>query len=176
MAKRPRWRVVRHTTSGRPVEQKIYAESSAVSGIASWMQRRGVNRTVSRMDSRKYSYSFVVTFTYRFEGERRTYSGNLDVATKHPGTIEKQVEQATARRFRKNPGRMLKMRRGSFDIYQEAVTSLVVKQGAYLPGSEGWKHGSKKVKGGRVNKAGHYKRGYKVFRLGLVVERIRRRR
>lgn len=168
------WKTVRKTKAGRPVERTILRESSALSGVAAWLARRDINRKIGRFNSGKYSYTFTVTATYRFEGQRRIYKTALDVKSSHPGTQEKRVEASVAKAFRKNPGGVKHLTRGAFDIYQESVVNLIVKQGVYLPGSEGWLHGSKKVKGGR-RKKNVFKRGLKRLDIGLVIERIPRK-
>lgn len=177
--KSKRWKTVRKTKAGRKVEQITLKETSARLGVADWLARRGINRLVSKFRPEKYSYAFTVTATWRFEGKRRFYSARLEVKLRHPGTFEKKIEESVARAFRRNPGRISNLRRGTFDVYKEIIDNLVVKQGAYLPGSEGWKLSSKKVKGGRVGTGkknkGVFKRGLSVFKVGLEITRTRRK-
>lgn len=174
-----RWKLVRTTKAGRNVERMTIHETSARNGVADWVSRRKLNPLIARFNPEKYSYSFTVTSTWRFEGKRRIFKARLEVTVKHPGTLQKKIEGTVARAFRKNPGRIENLRRGTFDVYQEIVQNLIMRQGAYLPGSEGWKLSSKKVKGGRVGTGkknkGVYKRGLSVFKVGVEIERTRRK-
>lgn len=170
-SKGSRYRTVRETKAGRKVQEKIIRPTSALSGIGPWIRKAGVSREIARLDHKKYMVRTTIIYTYRFRGERRTYSGTLDV-TSAGGDPRKRVKHKDVETWRKNAKHFPRMNRGAFDVYKTVVHDLIVGQNAYLGGySKTIRKALRKRKGGPK-----YKREYARLEVGVVITRIERRK
>ncbi len=159
-----RYRVVRKTKKGRPVEVARTKFSSAKGGIAKWLVRNKVSDRVKSNRPDRHAVGFRLLYRYRIKGDRRTYTGALDVEP-HSPHFRKRFKAGELQRFRGTKAMRKSLNRGAWDVYRTAVTDLILGNRAGLATGSGGRELRKRRFKGRV---------YAKLELALEVERVRR--